>query len=224
MAKQKKKSKKIKKVEQRSLFLALLIYSTNLLIVLGYLLLLPFEKSIYYLRIGFLSAKDLILKKSQTYLQNKSHKKHLDKIKNALKNLGISKKSINLLNAKEFEKKEKEVKKELVEVKAVEKSKKLLVSAPSIIYKNSIFKNILYFTFGIAFAIFFIVSPIVIYTWFRALPKPELLISQGTNQTTKFLDRNGKLLYEVYVDRKYIPIPLDSIPEHVVQANLIYRR
>jgi 1A family penicillin-binding protein len=165
---------------KRSFISALLIYIINLLVVLGYVLLLPFEKLIHYIKAFFskfsFPSITLKFKKPKVFKKKKSKKDTKLKNKDAFKDLTI--------------------------------------------YKNSWIKNVLYFSFGVGFAIFFIVTPIVLYSWFTSLPQPELLVEQGSNQTTKFLDRNGNLLYEVYVDKRYNPIPLNEIPENVIDATL----
>lgn len=77
-----------------------------------------------------------------------------------------------------------------------------------------------FFLFGIIFAIVFLFFPFKIYVWYRNLPRPELLVELGSNRSTRILDRNGRLLYEIYVDRKYNPVVLEDIPEHVLSATL----
>lgn len=76
------------------------------------------------------------------------------------------------------------------------------------------------FLLGIIFAFGFCFAPYKVYVWFRELPKPDLLIELGNNKSTKILDRNGLLLYEIYIDRKYDPVALEKIPEHMVLATL----
>jgi len=75
------------------------------------------------------------------------------------------------------------------------------------------------FIFGILFAYTFIFLPYTIYSWYADLPSPELL-SQIKNKSTKILDRNGRLLYEIYIDRNYDPVKLSQIPQHVIQATI----
>ncbi len=64
------------------------------------------------------------------------------------------------------------------------------------------------------------VLPVYAYIWFKELPQPELLTQQGHNQSTKILDRKGRLLYEIYIDKNYDRVELNEIPEHVIQATL----
>jgi len=76
------------------------------------------------------------------------------------------------------------------------------------------------FIIGVLFGIMFITIPLEIYLWFRELPKAEMLLVEGNKKPTRILDRNGKLLYEIYVDRKYDPVSLSQIPPHVINATL----
>ncbi|OGC47141.1 hypothetical protein A2886_00645 [candidate division WWE3 bacterium RIFCSPHIGHO2_01_FULL_42_13] len=75
------------------------------------------------------------------------------------------------------------------------------------------------FVLGIIFSLLFIYTPFRVYIWYRELPRPELL-SQVNHKSTRILDRQGHLLYEIYVDKNYDPVSLDKIPQHVIQATL----
>lgn len=81
-------------------------------------------------------------------------------------------------------------------------------------------KSLIYFIFGVIFAIVVIFIPIEIYGWFKQLPKPEMLLLQGNNKSTKILDKNGNLLYDIYVDKKYSPVKLSQIPDYVKWATI----
>jgi 1A family penicillin-binding protein len=76
------------------------------------------------------------------------------------------------------------------------------------------------FFLGILFVVAFSIIPATVYAWYKELPKPEQLVIQGSNRSTKILDRNGKLLYEIYQDRKYNPVTLDKIPDYVIKSTL----
>ncbi len=76
------------------------------------------------------------------------------------------------------------------------------------------------FLAGVLFAFIFIFVPVNVYIWFRALPQPSLLALQSNNSSTKILDRKGRLLYEVYVDKKYDPVELADIPDIVIDSTL----
>ena len=76
------------------------------------------------------------------------------------------------------------------------------------------------FLSGILFAIFFIFFPITIIKWFKELPSPESLVIEANKKSTVILDRNGKLMYEIYVDKNYHPVDFEEIPEYVKNATL----
>lgn len=88
--------------------------------------------------------------------------------------------------------------------------------------KKEVKKISAYWTFilGLLFGFIFLTLPLEIYLWFRELPKAELLIVEGNKKPTRILDKNGKLLYEIYVDKKYDPVALNQIPQHVINATL----
>ncbi|KKS64247.1 MAG: hypothetical protein UV33_C0031G0001, partial [Candidatus Daviesbacteria bacterium GW2011_GWA1_42_6] len=52
------------------------------------------------------------------------------------------------------------------------------------------------------------------------LPNPLRLTTHPAPASTKILDRNGKLLYEVYADERRTPVELKSLPKYVWQATL----
>lgn len=85
---------------------------------------------------------------------------------------------------------------------------------------EKLIKVALIFTAGFAAAIVFVFIPSIVGKWLRELPNPELLVVDGSAKSTKILDRNGKLLYEIYVDKNYDPVRLDKIPKHVKNATL----
>jgi len=59
------------------------------------------------------------------------------------------------------------------------------------------------------------------FTWlFWGIPLPTQLTSQQVPISTKIFDRNGKLIYEVYADKRSTPIKLDEIPVHVKNATI----
>jgi 1A family penicillin-binding protein len=53
----------------------------------------------------------------------------------------------------------------------------------------------------------------------KDLPSPKRL-SQETSFSTSIYDRNGKLLYEIYVDKNRLPVKLDELPGHIKEATL----
>lgn len=67
----------------------------------------------------------------------------------------------------------------------------------------------------IAIAIFFVYTII-----FKDFPSPENLSNVDVPLTTKILDRNGKLLFDIFVDQNRIVVSLKKIPLHVQQATI----
>lgn len=55
---------------------------------------------------------------------------------------------------------------------------------------------------------------------FWGLPNPTRLASHPAPVSTKLLDRNGKLIYEIFTDQRRTPIQLSSLPDHVWQSTL----
>jgi len=76
------------------------------------------------------------------------------------------------------------------------------------------------FTLGFLASVVFIFIPYEIFTWFRSLPKADMVVVQGMSRPTRIYDRNNKLLYEIYVDRRYAPVKLPEIPELMKNATL----
>lgn len=68
--------------------------------------------------------------------------------------------------------------------------------------------------------IFFTVL-ITSFTWlFWGIPLPTRLTSPDIPVSTKILDRNGKLIYEVYADKRRSPVKLEDLPDHVKNATI----
>ncbi|MBL7159222.1 PBP1A family penicillin-binding protein [Candidatus Microgenomates bacterium] len=76
------------------------------------------------------------------------------------------------------------------------------------------------FILGILFTLLFIFIPFQAYSWLTALPHPKILSLGTASVATKIYDRNGFLLYEVYLDENRTPISLDQIPDHLKKATL----
>lgn len=58
--------------------------------------------------------------------------------------------------------------------------------------------------------------------WFilRDLPSPTKLARYDVPQATKIYDRNGKLLFDIFVEQNRSPVPLKDIPKIVQQATI----
>ncbi len=76
------------------------------------------------------------------------------------------------------------------------------------------------FLAGILTTLFFVLLPYNAYMWLRTLPNPQLLTRRDIEVTTKIFDRNGVLLYEIYVDQNRTPLPLAEVPKTVKQATV----
>jgi len=76
------------------------------------------------------------------------------------------------------------------------------------------------FLWGIIFSIIFLLTPFIVIRWFIELPSPDNLIIEASKQSTRILDRDGRLLYEIYVDRNYNPVKIEQIPDFVVSATI----
>src|SRR3989344_726072 len=55
---------------------------------------------------------------------------------------------------------------------------------------------------------------------FWAIPLPTKLATSQVPVSTKLFDRNGKIIYEIYADKKSTPIKLDGIPDYVKKATI----
>lgn len=55
---------------------------------------------------------------------------------------------------------------------------------------------------------------------FWGLPNPAVLTSSPSPASTKLLDRQGRLIYEIYNSGRRTPIKLETLPKHVVNAHL----
>lgn len=62
---------------------------------------------------------------------------------------------------------------------------------------------------------------VLIFAFFsRSLPDPNTLLERNMDLSTRFYDRNGKLIYELFGDKNRTLVTLDNISEHVAHATL----
>ncbi|MCX6783558.1 MAG: PBP1A family penicillin-binding protein [candidate division WWE3 bacterium] len=66
----------------------------------------------------------------------------------------------------------------------------------------------------------FVASFLVVTIVSKDLPSPNKLITRQVDQSTKIMDRNGKLLYEVYGNTNRTLVTLDKISPYLIQATL----
>lgn len=71
----------------------------------------------------------------------------------------------------------------------------------------------------IAIAAFFVISVIAIPLMAFNLPSPDKVIRRE-GFSTKILDRNGEVLYDIYSDQRRTPIAIDDIPLYLKQATI----
>lgn len=76
------------------------------------------------------------------------------------------------------------------------------------------------FLLGVLFTLLFLFIPFQVYSWLLTLPQPQVLSLGVAPVTTKIYDRNGFLLYEVYLDENRTPVSLDQIPENLKKATM----
>lgn len=76
--------------------------------------------------------------------------------------------------------------------------------------------TILFFLF-----LFGIISSIGMIAYFsKDLPSPYKLTNRDIEQSTKILDRNGKLLYDIYGDVNRTMVEMDQMPQNLLDATL----
>lgn len=74
---------------------------------------------------------------------------------------------------------------------------------------------------GYGLLAFLVFSIIGMAYMLRDVPSPRNLTnSERFEVSTQIFDRNGKLLYEIFADENRIPISIDELPPHVLQATI----
>lgn len=76
------------------------------------------------------------------------------------------------------------------------------------------------FTIGVFLTLIFVFLPYNAWLFLKSLPNPQLLTQRDLEVSTKIMDRNGQLLYEIYVDQNRTPVKLENIPLVVKQATI----
>ncbi|KKQ98194.1 MAG: Penicillin-binding protein, 1A family [Candidatus Woesebacteria bacterium GW2011_GWB1_39_12] len=60
-----------------------------------------------------------------------------------------------------------------------------------------------------------------IFSWlFWGIPLPTKLSKEEVPVSTKLFDRNGKLIYEIYAERKSTPVKLDELPDYIWESTV----
>lgn len=72
-----------------------------------------------------------------------------------------------------------------------------------------------------ALALIFLAFLFILIYLYKQLPSPSnLTSSENFPVSTQIFDRNGKLLYEIYGNENRIPIKVNSLPKHVLEATI----
>lgn len=104
--------------------------------------------------------------------------------------------------------KSKHIAKELKEQNIVVKNQ------PSFLFKLK------YIAFGSTIALVFFFLPATFFLFISDLPKLSNLTFNHIPKTTKILDRNGNLLFEIYSDENRTIVPLKKIPKNLIDATI----
>jgi penicillin-binding protein 1C len=121
-----------------------------------------------------------------------------------------------LLFTKKLKRKFRPRKKEKLIHKKETKEKVVTLSATP----NKPHLKLKYFIVGFLFCSIFILIPLSLYAFLMSLPNPSLLTEREFPQTTKILDRNGTLLYQIYANENRTLVPLNAIPKNLVNATI----
>lgn len=74
--------------------------------------------------------------------------------------------------------------------------------------------------FATAVIILGFIFSFVVFAWYaKDLPSPSRL-SIGSSTSTVFLDREGKVLYEMYKEKNRMPVKFNEIPDHLKKATI----
>ena len=95
------------------------------------------------------------------------------------------------------------------------KKKNILKKAGRIITWKNAKKLILYSFFG------FFSFALLLFAWFaKDLPSPNKINSRLLSESTKILDREGNLIYEVHGDKNRTVIPFNEMPQNIKNATI----
>ncbi len=84
----------------------------------------------------------------------------------------------------------------------------------------SVKTKIRYFSIGVVFCFLFIGIPLILFALFSLLPNPKNIQLSNLPQTTKILDRHGRLLYALYANQNRTVVPLKDIPQNLKNATI----
>lgn len=86
--------------------------------------------------------------------------------------------------------------------------------------KTSFFYKTKYIAIGAAVAFVFLFLPMTFFIFISDLPKLSNLSISYIPKSTKILDRNGNLLYEIYANQNRTIVPLKMIPKKLQEATI----
>ncbi len=88
------------------------------------------------------------------------------------------------------------------------------------IYKPSIFYKLKYVFVGFLFSFIFLFVPLLAFVFVSELPNPAHLSANYIPKTTKIMDRNGNLLYEIYANQNRTVVKLADVPKTLRDATI----
>jgi penicillin-binding protein 1C len=97
--------------------------------------------------------------------------------------------------------------------------KPLLIRRKSVSYR----RKSIFFNKRTRFAVIliFLTGIISFLLWlFWGLPSPSKLLTSQVPVSTKLFDRKGKLIYEIYADKRSTPVDLDELPKYVIDTTI----
>ncbi len=97
---------------------------------------------------------------------------------------------------------------------------KIIFPRTSTLIPHSFLHNFILVTLGFLLCFLFIFLPYSVTSFLSALPNPKILNSHDYAVTTKILDRNGLLLYQIYSDQNRTPVKLSDLPPHLLDATV----
>ncbi len=108
-------------------------------------------------------------------------------------------------------------------LKSKKKKKKVATLPPQPIFKYkrpSIWYSFKLFFWGILFSSVFVFLPLLSLIFLSDLPNPSNISTSYIPKTTKIFDRNGILLYEIFVNQNRTVIELSQIPQDLKDATI----
>jgi len=97
----------------------------------------------------------------------------------------------------------------------VGRSRRRHLRSSKIFLANKITKYIFFAFLGLIFLVF------ILFIWYgRDLPTPEKLAQLNLSQSTRILDRNGTVLYDIYSNENRTYVPLSKIPKYLQEGTI----